>query len=153
VWWQFVNLNIYCLQERTIVILLVKNMSKSYLLELVENACMQNSFAPCLKKDSFAPIFSSSSVLLFWMIMQEPVLTPYSFHIGNSNRFGQWHGLQSITLTSYFYKNIYWKVIYVYFYESTFQNKSIRMVFTISNYNNLKVIRNLYSQCLTPRLV
>jgi len=42
-------------------------MSKSYLLELVENACMQDSFAPCLKKRRlFCPhfwFFFSSSVL------------------------------------------------------------------------------------------
>jgi hypothetical protein len=42
-------------------------------------------------------------------------------------------GLQSTTLTSYFYKNIYQKVIHVYFYESIFQDKSIHMVFIFSN--------------------
>jgi hypothetical protein len=57
----------------------------------------------------------------------------YSLHTDNSGRFGQRHCLESITLTSYFYKNIYWKVIYVYFYENTFQDKSIYMVFTFPN--------------------
>jgi hypothetical protein len=47
--------------------------------------------------------------------------------------FGQRHGLQNTTLTSCFYKNIYWKVIYVYFYESIFQDKSIHIFFTFSN--------------------
>ena len=46
---------------------------------------------------------------------------------------GQRHGLQSITLTPCFYKNIYQKVIYVYFYESIFQDKSIYMAFTFPN--------------------
>ena len=36
---------------------------------------------------------------------------------------------QSLTLTSYFYKNIYRNVINLYFYERIFQNKSIHMVF------------------------
>jgi hypothetical protein len=56
-----------------------------------------------------------------------------SMHTGNLSHFGQRHGLQSITLTSYFYKNIYLKVIYVYFYESTCQDKSIHMVFIFPN--------------------
>jgi hypothetical protein len=33
---------------------------------------------------------------------------------------GDRHNLQNITLTSYFYKDIYSKVIYVYFYKSLF---------------------------------
>jgi hypothetical protein len=49
------------------------------------------------------------------------------------SRLGQRHGYQSTTLTSFFYKNIYWKVIYVYSYESNFQNKSICIIFTFSN--------------------
>jgi len=61
------------------------------------------------------------------------IFISHSLYIGNSSRFGQRRGLQRITLTSYFYKNIYLKAIYVYFYESTFQDKSIHMVFTFSN--------------------
>ena len=53
------------------------------------------------------------------------ILPPYS----KRSRFEQQHVLQSLTLTSYFYKNIYRKVIYLYFYESIFQNKSIHMIF------------------------
>jgi hypothetical protein len=49
------------------------------------------------------------------------------------SRLGQQHGHQSTALTSLFYQNIYWKVIYVYFYESNFQDKSIYMIFTFSN--------------------
>jgi hypothetical protein len=37
------------------------------------------------------------------------------------------------TSTSIFYENIYWKVIYVYPYESNFQDKYIYMIFTFSN--------------------
>jgi hypothetical protein len=55
----------------------------------------------------------------------------YSLHIGKRSRFGQQHGLQRITLTSYFYKNIYLKVIFVYFYKSIFQDKSINVVFIV----------------------
>ena len=49
---------------------------------------------------------------------------------------------KGLTLTLYFYKNIYQKVIYVYFYENIFQDKSIHMVFTFSNSYNLKVIHD-----------
>jgi hypothetical protein len=73
---------------------------------------------------------------------------PYSLHIGNSICFGQWYGFQNITLTPYFYKTIYSKVICVYFYEGTFQDKS--KGFHISKFNNLKVVfHDLYSQCLS----
>jgi len=57
----------------------------------------------------------------------------YSLQVGKRSRFGQRYGLQSITLSSYFYKNIYGKMIYVYLYESIFQDKSIHMVFTFPN--------------------
>ena len=57
----------------------------------------------------------------------------YSLHTWKECRFGQRHGLQSLTLTSYFYKNIYRKVIYLYFYESIFQDKFIHMVFVFWN--------------------
>jgi len=43
-------------------------------------------------------------------------------------------------------------VIYAYFYESIFQEKSIHMVFTFFKLNNLKVIHDLYSQYLTQIL-
>jgi hypothetical protein len=39
-------------------------------------------------------------------------------------------------------------VIHVCFYESIFQDKSIHVVFTFSNLNNLKIIHDLYSECL-----
>ena len=45
----------------------------------------------------------------------------YSLHTWKKYCFGEWYGLQSLTLTSYFYKNIYHKVIYLYFYESIFK--------------------------------
>ena len=57
----------------------------------------------------------------------------YSFRIGKESHFGQPHGLQNTTLICYFYKNIYQKVIYVYFYESIFKDKSIHIIFTFSN--------------------
>jgi hypothetical protein len=65
------------------------------------------------------------------------------FHI--KSLLGQQHGHQSTTLTSLFYKNIYWKVIYVYSYESNFKDKSIYMIFHIFKLNDLKVIHDLYS--------
>jgi hypothetical protein len=57
----------------------------------------------------------------------------YSIRIEFRSRLGQRHGLQNTTLTSYFYKNIYEKVTYVYFYESIFQDKSIHIIFTFTN--------------------
>jgi hypothetical protein len=48
-------------------------------------------------------------------------------------RLKQRHGQQSTTLASIFYINLCWKVIYVYSYESNFQDKSICMIFTFSN--------------------
>jgi hypothetical protein len=59
--------------------------------------------------------------------------TTYSLRFPIRIRLGQRHGHQSITLISLFYKNIYWKVIYIYSYESNFQDKSIYMIFTFSN--------------------
>jgi hypothetical protein len=60
------------------------------------------------------------------------VCPKYSLRTRKGSRFGQRHGLQSITLTPCFHKNIYQKVIYVYFYESIFQDKSIHIAFTFS---------------------
>jgi hypothetical protein len=57
----------------------------------------------------------------------------YSLRFHIRSHLGQRHGHQSTTLTSLFYKNIYSKVIYVYSYESNFQDKSIYMIFTFSN--------------------
>jgi hypothetical protein len=57
----------------------------------------------------------------------------YSLCTRKESRFGQRYGLQNTTLTSCFYKNIYQKVIYVYFYESIFQDKSIHTIFTFLN--------------------
>jgi len=76
----------------------------------------------------------------------------YSFRIGKESRLGQRHGLQNTTLTSYFFKNIYKKVIYINFYENIFQDKSIHIIFYICKLNNLKVIDDLYSQCLIQTL-
>jgi hypothetical protein len=60
----------------------------------------------------------------------------YSLLFGKRSRLGQRYGLQNTSLTSIFYKNIYWKVIYVYFYENGFQNEYIDMIFTILNSMN-----------------
>ena len=57
----------------------------------------------------------------------------YSFHTKKWSHFGQRQGLQNITLTTYFYKYIYQKMIYVNFCENIFQDKSIHMVFIFSN--------------------
>ena len=63
----------------------------------------------------------------------------YSLHTWKECRFGQRHGLQNLTLTSYFYKNIYHKMIYLYFYESIFQDKSIHIVFVFWNSTTRKL--------------
>jgi hypothetical protein len=57
----------------------------------------------------------------------------YSLWFGKRSRLRQQHGLQNTTLTSLFYKYIYSKVIFVYFYENDFQNKSIDVIFTFLN--------------------
>jgi hypothetical protein len=72
--------------------------------------------------------------------------------LGKRSRFGHRHGLQSITLTSYFYKNIYWRVIYVYFLWKYFSRQIYSYGFHIFKLNTLKVIHDLYSQCLTQTL-
>jgi len=55
-----------------------------------------------------------------WILVGEELKT-YSLHTWKECRFGQRHGLQSLTLTSYFLKNIYRKVMYLYFYEYFFK--------------------------------
>jgi len=57
----------------------------------------------------------------------------YSLHTRKESRLEQRHGFQSLTLTLYFYKNIYQKLIYEYFYESIFKDKFIHMIFTFLN--------------------
>jgi hypothetical protein len=60
-------------------------------------------------------------------------LAYYSLRFGKRSRLGHRHGLQNTTLTSIFYKNIYLKVAYPYFYENAFQNTSIDIIFTFVN--------------------
>ena len=57
----------------------------------------------------------------------------YSLRTHKTWRLGQWHGFQNTTLTTCYYKNIYEKVIYVYFYESIFQDKFIHIIFVFAN--------------------
>jgi len=57
----------------------------------------------------------------------------YSLDTYNEYRLGQRHGLQTLALTLCFYKNIYQKMAYIYFYESNFQDKSIYIVFKSLN--------------------
>jgi hypothetical protein len=57
----------------------------------------------------------------------------YSLRFPIRSRLGQRHGHQNTTLTSLFYKNLYWKVIYVYSYENDFEDKYIYMIFKFSN--------------------
>jgi len=75
----------------------------------------------------------------------------YSLHTRKESRFGQRHGLQSLTMTSYFYKNIYHQVIYLYLWKY-FLRQIYSYDFCILKLNNLKVIHDLYSQCLTQTL-
>ena len=64
----------------------------------------------------------------------------YSLHVDKRSLLGQGHGLQNITLTLCYYKNIYRKVRYVYFYENIFQDKSIHIIFTFANSTILKLL-------------
>jgi hypothetical protein len=81
----------------------------------------------------------------------------YSLRFPIRSRLGQRHGHYSITLTSLFCKNIYWKVIYVYSRESNFQDKSIYMIFTFSNSTTLKLfmiyIPNVWLEPFPKRLL
>jgi len=52
--------------------------------------------------------------------MHLSAVASYSLHTHKESRLGQQYGLESLTLTPYFYKNIYQKVGHVYFYESIF---------------------------------
>ena len=56
-----------------------------------------------------------------------PTNTFYSLHTQNNWRLGQRYRLKDTTFISYFSKNIYQKVIYIYiyFYKNIFQDKSI----------------------------
>jgi len=54
----------------------------------------------------------------------------YSLHSHKGSCLGQRHDLQSLTLTSCFYKNIYHKVIYVYFYQNIFEDKFVHIWFS-----------------------
>ena len=74
----------------------------------------------------------------FFSLFRQVSFPIYSLHTWKESRFRQRHGLQGLTLTSYFYKNIYRKVIYLYFYESIFQDKSIHMVFLYFETQQLK---------------
>jgi hypothetical protein len=89
--------------------------------------------------------------------LQLTSLGSYSLRFHIRSRLGQRHGHQSTTLTSLFCKNLYWKVIYVYFYESNFQDKSIYMIFTFSNSTTSKLfmiyIPNVWLKPCPKRLV
>ena len=50
----------------------------------------------------------------------------YSLYTYKENRLRQRNNVQSLTLTSCFYKKNYQKIVYVYFY---FQDKFIHMIF------------------------
>jgi len=57
----------------------------------------------------------------------------YSLYTHKRSRLEQQHSLQNLILTFYFYKNIYQKVVYIYFYGSIFQNKFIHIFFIFLN--------------------
>jgi len=67
----------------------------------------------------------------------------YSLHTHKRSRLGQRHGLQTLTSTPYFYKNIYQKVVYVYFYVRILET-SLFIWFSHFQikFNNLKVIHD-----------
>jgi len=69
--------------------------------------------------------FSSTHSVRRKMVELWEHLKRYSLNTHKGSHLGQWYGLQSLTLTPYFYKNIYQNVVYVYFYEDIFHDKSI----------------------------
>ena len=76
---------------------------------------------------------SSISWFNWRMLIYTNIIPSYSLRAGKGSRLGQRHDLQNTTLTSYYYKNIYEKVIYVYFYKNIFQDKSIHIILTFAN--------------------
>jgi hypothetical protein len=83
------------------------------------------------------------------------VLVPpkvYSLPIGFKSRLGQRHGLQNTTLTSCFYKKYLWKSDICILLWKYFSRQIYSYNFYICKLNDLKVIDDLYSQCLTQTL-
>jgi hypothetical protein len=80
------------------------------------------------------------------------VKTTYSLCIGFRSRLGQRHGLQNTTLTSYFYKKYLWKSDICILLLKYLSRQIYSYNFYICKLNNLKVIDDLYSQCLTQTL-
>jgi uncharacterized protein YbbC (DUF1343 family) len=75
----------------------------------------------------------------------------YSLRFHIRSHLEQRHGHQSTTFTSLFYKNFVGKLYMYILMKVFFQDKSIYMIF-IFKLNNLKVVHDLYSQCLTQTL-
>jgi hypothetical protein len=73
--------------------------------------------------------------------MHSKVLPPF----GKRSRLRQRHGPQNTTLTSFFYKNIYWKLYMYIFLWKWFAKQIYWYDFHISELNDLKVIYHLYS--------
>jgi hypothetical protein len=76
----------------------------------------------------------------------------YSLRIRFRSRLGQRHGLQNTTLTSCFYKKYLWKSNICILLWKYFSRQIYSYNFYICKLINLKVIDDLYSQCLTQIL-
>jgi len=98
--------------------------SSGWLQEQIEEGETHRCYLSCTSIKQSSGLYVVKNFTLF---------LPYSLHTQKTWRLGQRHGLQNTTLTSYFSKNIYQKVIYVYFYKSIFQDKSIHIIFIFSN--------------------
>jgi hypothetical protein len=68
----------------------------------------------------------------------------YSLYTHKESRLEQQHGLQRVTLTLCFYKNIYQNVVYIYTFMNVFLKQIYLYGFLISKFNNLKVTHDLY---------
>jgi hypothetical protein len=76
----------------------------------------------------------------------------YSLRIGFRSRLEQRHGLQNTTLISCFYKKYLWKSDICILLWKYFSRQIYSYNFYICKLNNLKVIDDLYFQCLTQIL-
>jgi hypothetical protein len=81
-----------------------------------------------------------------------PCATIYSLRIGFISCLGQRHGLQNTTLTSCFYKKYLWKSDICILLWKYFSRQIYSYNFYICKLNNLKVIDDLYFQCLFKTL-
>ncbi len=118
-----------CIIQLLVLIVLSLSWGKGWWTHHTNCSYLNHTMSNC----QWCKRMKDMSQLIQWLSAPCSILIVYSLCTHKWSRFGQRHGLQNTILTSCFYKYIYWKVIYIYFYESIFQDKSIHIIFTFSN--------------------